>query len=298
MEMSTIKKLIIPGIVLLVAIITIPQCCTMVQPNQVGVVKTMGKIDRTLARGSGINFKAPFVQEVVKLDMSPVTYDLSYSYGNDAAVTKDMQSVGLDATLVYKFKEDAIIDYVTNFTRDSLQNRFKSNTKAAVKAVIGGYTIYDLTSATLEISQKVQATLSSMCEDMPIEIVSVNVSNWDWSQEFDKMIQDTMNATQREKTAKAEVQIAEAQAQKQVAEAKAKLEAEKLLAEAKKVEAVGEAEAMRVKNAAIRADRDIQMLTWNHDEAMKRLEKWNGIEPGSNATELIVTPQYSVLPTK
>ncbi len=295
MKTENVRK-IIPGLVVVLAIlIVLPNCGTTVQPNEVAVIKTMGKITKQLARGSGFSFKIPFMQTVTKLDMSPVNYEMHFSIGSDSAVTADMQSVGLDSTLVYRFTEDGIMNYVTNFTKDSLEKRFRSNTNTCVKDIIGKYSIYDLTSSTIEISAKVQENLTAKCADMPIEIVSVNISNWDWSQEFDRMIQDTMNATQKEKTAKANVAIAEAEAQKQVAEAKAKLEAEKLNAEAMKVKADAEAYEMRTKNAAIQATLATQRETWGHEEKMKYYEKWDGHLEGASASNFIVTPNYSGL---
>lgn len=295
MNQNSFKK-IVPLITAgILAVIILPNCCTTVQPNEVAIVKTMGKITKQLERGSGFNFKIPFVQSVTKLDMSPVNYEMHFSIGSDSAITADMQSVGLDATLVYRFAENGIMNYVTNFTRSSLEKRFHSNTNTCVKDIIGKYSIYDLTSSTIEISAKVQENLVNKCSDMPIEIVSVNISNWDWSSEFDRMIQDTMNATQKEKTAKAEVAIAEATAQKQVAEAKAELEAEKLKAEAKKVKADADAYEMKTKNAAIQATLQTQRETWEHEEKMKYYEKWDGHLEGASAQQFIVTPNYSGL---
>lgn len=287
-----VKRIVTIALVAFIALITIPQTCTTIHPNEVGVVKTMGKISHTLERGSGLNFKAPFVQKVTKLDMSPVTYETTVEWnGKDAALTLDKQSIGYTIAIVYRFRDDAIIDYVTNFTESSLKRQFNSNAATCLKANIGQYKIDELTSNQLSIADQTKATLISKCSNIPIDIVSVNVSNWDWSPEFDKMIQDTMNATQKEKTAKAQVEIEKANAQVEVAKAQAHLEAERANAEAEVVKAQGEAEAMKVKNAAIRADKDIQTLTWKHEEEMLRLQKWNGKEPGSDAN--VITPNYS-----
>ncbi len=284
--------------IIIALIIVVLNCFSVVSPNEVGVIKTLGKITGTVPRGNGITFKAPFIQSITKLNLAPQKEDFTFTVGQDGAISKDMQTVGVNCSIFYIYNENGAVDYVTNYTENSLNNFFRSNTKTALKTVIGKYSIYDLTGATNEISAEIKNLLSEKCSKMPITISDVNVSNWDWSEDFDKQIKETMNRTQQEKTAKADVAIAEAQAQKQVAEAKAKLEAEKLNAEAVKVAAEADAEAMRTKNAAIQATLSIQRESWEHEETMKRLEKWNGIEPGSNATELIVTPQYSVLPSK
>lgn len=94
-----------------------------------------------------------------------------------------------------------------------------------------------------------------------------------------------------EKTAKADVAIAEASAQKQVKEAEAKKQAALLTAEANLEVTKKNAEAQKVK-----ADADYYEKTkisqalvtnekqWRHDEAMLFLQKWNGKMPGADAT--------------
>lgn len=294
MNKKTLVSLICAGLAGIILLIVLPQSCTVVHPNEVGIVKTMGRISHQLDRGSGLNFKAPFVQSVTKLSMSPQVYETTIDYKDDAAsVTSDTQSVGYTINIVYRYAESGIEDYVTNFTKESLERQFKSNVATSINATVGKYTIYDLYGNLLEISEKTKENLVPLCKRLPIEIESVNVKSWNWSSEFDKRINETVEAIQKEKTAKANVEIERAAAQVEVAKAEASLQAEKLNAEAKKVKADAEAYEMKTKNAAIRADRDIQTLTWEHEEKMKFYEKWNGIEPGANAQ--IITPNYSGL---
>ena len=122
-------------------------------------------------------------------------------------------------------------------------------------------------------------------------------------------IKETMIKTQKEKTAKADVEIEKANNEKKVVAARAQLQADsatylnalnkaqneleiaKKKAAAVVVAAEAEAKAMIAKNKAIAANYAIQQSAWRHEETMARLEKWNGKFPGAEANT--ITPNFS-----
>ena len=57
--------------------------------------------------------------------------------------------------------------------------------------------------------------------DYPIDISQTTITNWDWSDDFDKQIKETANRAQEVKKAEQDLKLAEQQAQKQVKEASA-----------------------------------------------------------------------------
>ena len=282
---------------------------TNVEPNEVAVVKTLGKISGTIPRGNGVTFKIPFVQSVTTIELSPQKDDFTYSVGDDGAITKDMQTVGVSMSIIYAFNEDEAENFVRNYTKSSLESFFKSNMKATLKVVIGKYSIYDLTKETDKISDELKKMMEAKCSKMPITIQDVNISNWDWTDDFDNQIKETMIKTQKEKTAKADVEIEKAINEKKVVTARAQLQADsatyrnalnkaeneleiaKRNAQATIVEAEAEAKAMIAKNKAIAANYAIQQSAWKHEETMARLEKWNGKFPGAEANT--ITPNFS-----
>lgn len=282
---------------------------TCVEPNEVAVVKTAGKISGIIPRGNGYTFKVPFIQSVTTIKLSPQKEDFTYEVGDDGAITKDMQTVGVSTSIIYTFNEDEAENFVRNYTKSSLDNFFKSNMKTSLKVVIGKYSIYDLTKETDKISEEVKKLMEKKCDKMPIVIQDVNISNWDWTTDFDNQIKETMIKTQKEKTAKADVEIERAINEKKVVAAQAQLQADSATyrnalnkaeneleiarknAEAIVVAAKAEAEAMTAKNKAIAANYAIQQSAWKHEETMARLEKWNGKMPGADANT--ITPNFS-----
>ena len=64
---------------------------------------------------------------------------ITYDVGDDGAITKDMQTVGVSTSIIYTFNEDEAENFVRNYTKSSLDNFFKSNMKTSLKVVIGKY---------------------------------------------------------------------------------------------------------------------------------------------------------------
>ena len=306
-------KIILTVVLLIVALFFIFGVFTIVEPTEVAVVKRIGTINRTLERGSGVNMKWPFIESVTTIDLTPQQLEMTFSVDDDGAISKDLQTIGMSSVVIYTFKENDVINFVSNYTYSSLEKMLRTNMKSTLKEIIGKYSIYDLTSATEMISKEVWAAMNQKCMHMPLIITQLNVNNWDWSDAFDRQIAETMARTQQEKTAKADVAVAQAQAQKQIAEARAKFTADSInAATAKQVaitKSLGEleaaknnAEAKRIaadaqayENMKIAQNMEMMRKQWAHEEEMARLEKWNGIEPGSSATQYIVTPNYSAL---
>ncbi len=290
---SVLKKGLIAVVVIVALIVVGCGSFTVVEPNETAVVKNMGKIDRVIPRNSGVSGKLPFIESVISVPLTPQQLNMAFTVGDDGAITKDMQTIGMQVAIVYNFKSDeaSVRNYVENYTASSLEKLFQTNVKSTIKEVIGKYSIYELTANTDQISKQVWNEMNVKCMKLPLEIAQLNVNNWDWSQEFDKQIQETMKRTQMEKTAKADVAIAEASAQKQVKEAEAEKQAAMLRAQADLEVTKMEAEAAKVK-----ADADLYTKTkisqalvtnekqWKHDETMLFLEKWNGKVPGADAT--------------
>lgn len=300
-------------IILIAAIVAILSLAlgsfTCVEPTEVGVVKTAGSISGTIPRGNGYTLKIPFIQSITTIPLDPQKDDFTYEVGDDGAITKDMQTVGVSTSIIYVFNEDDAENFVRNYTRSSMESFFKSNMKTSLKVVIGKYSIYDLTKETDKIAEEVKKLMEKKCAKFPITIQDVNISNWDWTSDFDNQIKETMIKTQKEKTAKADVEIEKANNEKKVVASRAQLQADsatylnalnkaqneleiaKKKAEALIVAAEAEAKAITAKNKAIAANYAIQQSAWKHEETMARLEKWNGKMPGADANT--ITPNFS-----
>lgn len=295
MDFKKLKKFIPLFVVAFLALITIPNCCSIVQPNQRGVEVKLGVMKNGTLM-PGMHWHAPFIATIKKFNLEPKTYEVTFLVGTDGAVTKDMQTVGATVAVRYNYDEARIADIITKYQGNQIiESAMKDNVKASLKETVGKYSIYDLVTEQNSITKQVADAMLERMKDYPIAISQTTITNYDWEDSFNQRIQETAAATQEVKKAAQELELAQTRAQKQVVDAQAQLDAQRLTAESERIKAETEAYTMKTKNNAIAATLATQRETWDHDEKMAFYNKWDGKQPGANASEYIVTPQYSAL---
>ena len=284
MSKKLLKTLIIAGSALVVLLILCTNSCTVVKQRERGVTYTFGQVRGEVVQ-PGLKFHAPFVTQIKRYSIVPKTFETKFTYGSDAAVTKDMQSVGCDLTVVYKYNEDGIMKVAMQYGDSIIEDNIKRLLTSSVKSIIGRYSIYDLTSNQTVISDEAKNEISQQVakSDYPITIDNVIISNWDWSPEFDKKIQDRMNATEAALKAEQDLKLTETNAQKIVKEAEAKKKAAEQDAEAAVAKAKGEAEAKKVEadalayyNAKVAQNYQVEIKLKELEIQKIEAEKWDG----------------------
>lgn len=214
----------------------------------------MGKAGDTVLN-PGIQIKAPFFQTVRKYDLSPKALNMTFSMGQDAAVTSDMQSVACELVAYWTYDETRILDIVNGYADATIKSLVRDNTLGAIKEVIGKYSIYDIVEKQEEVTEKVRTSLIDRLANYPVVISSLTINNWDWSAEFDAQIANTMAMAQQVKVAQQELEVTKQQSQKQVAEAtaakeKAEIEAQMRVVVAEQEALAREKQAQGQANAA------------------------------------------------
>lgn len=257
--------------------------CSVVRQRERGVKYVMGKVVGNVIQ-PGVVFHVPFFSSIKRYSISPKTYEASFPVSNGGAITRDMQTVGTSVTVKYAYDESRIMDIATRYGDSVVESAMKSNIIASVKEVVGTYSIYELVEKQSEVTDKVARSILLRMHDYPITISQTTITNWDWSDDFDKQIKETANRTQQVKQAEQEANIAAANAQKLVREAEARKQAIQLDAEAQFIKAENEAKAKQVEadgiayyNAKVAQNMIVQQQQWKHEEQMKYYEKWNGV---------------------
>ena len=278
-----IVKWVVIGLIGLFVVITCINSCSVVQQRERGVLYQFGVAKQVVE--PGLTFKAPYIQKVKKYSIAPRTFEVTFPVGSQGAITKDMQTVGTTVNVKYAFNESKIMDVATRYGDSVVESAMKSNIMASVKEVVGTYSIYELVERQPEVTSKVASAILSRMADYPILISQTTITNWDWSDDFDKQIKETANRAQAVKIAEQEANIAEAQAQKKVKEAEANRQAAELDAQAEIAKAHGEAEAKKIKADAdayeakqIAANQQAYQKQWDYEIQMERAKRWNGKE--------------------
>ena len=278
-----IVKWVVIGLIGLFALITCINSCSVVQQRERGVLYQFGVAKQVVE--PGLTFKAPYIQKVKKYSIAPRTFEVTFPVGTQGAITRDMQTVGTTVNVKYAFDESKIMDVATRYGDSVVESAMKSNIIASVKEVVGTYSIYELVEKQPEVTSKVATAILSRMADYPILISQTTITNWDWSDDFDRQIKETANRAQAVKIAEQEANIAEAQAQKKVKEAEANRQAAELDAQAEIAKAHGEAEAKKIKADAdayeakqIAANQQAYQKQWDYEIQMERAKRWNGKE--------------------
>lgn len=283
MEKKGVKNLIMGCAVLVIALVVCLNSCTVVSPNERGVRVTLGQVEGDVIQ-PGMKFHAPFITRIRKFRLEPKTYEVSFSCGNDGAITKDMQTVGSTVAVRYIYDEKRIMDIVTRYQNDAvIQGAMRDNVKASLKETVGQYSIYDLVEKQNEVTGKVAEAMLVRMADYPIDISQTTITNWDWSDDFDKQIKETANRAQEVKKAEQDLKLAEQQAQKQVKEAEAKKAAIEQEAEAALIKAQKEAEAKKVEadalayyNNKVAQNYQVEIKLKELEIELEKAKRWDG----------------------
>lgn len=259
----------------------------IIEPDERGVSVTLGEISCDEPLEPGIVTHLPFVTKIESFSVVPMTYEVTFSVGDDGAITKDMQTVGSTVVVRYNYDEKRIIEIVKKYRKSSIiEDAMRDCIKASLKEITGKYSIYDLIANQQDItSQLSNVVLRRMQDNYPILINSTTITNFNWADDFDRMIKETANRTQQVKQAEQEANVAAAQAQKMVREAEAERQAAEERAKALVAEAKGDAEAKKIKADAqayeakkIMENMNAMRAQWEYNVNLERAKRWDGKE--------------------
>lgn len=284
------KKAIVSIVIALLVLVVGVNSCSVIDPNERGIDVKLGQMQDTVIQ-PGLHWKAPFITSTRKFKLEPKVYEVTFSVGNDGAITKDMQTVGATVAVRYVYDESRLKDIVTSYANGSIiESAMKDNVKASLKETTGKYSIYELVAEQNTITEEVAKAMLNRMSNYPISINQTTITNWDWSDDFDRQIKETANRTQQVKQAEQEANIAAAQAQKLVKEAEAKKQAAELDAQAAVARAQGEADAKKIsadaqayENQKIAQNLAVMKAQWDYEVAKIRAEKFNGVEVSSQS---------------
>lgn len=219
---------LILALVCCLSFIVVPFSFHTVNSGELAVVRNLGKITGT--RDAGTNFDLWFTTSYHKYDTKVQNVEIT-----TAAYSSDAQTMDVAMTLQYQIMPDKVTNIATQYgTLEVLQGRIQSIVIEKTKAVLSSHKAMDIIATRASISPEVEAAVkAAVDEDYFVSITAVVLTNIDFSDSFEKAVEDKMVAEQAKlkadydnetKIAKAE---ADAKALKIAAEAEA--EANKLL---------------------------------------------------------------------
>ena len=234
--------------VLLIAIIA-TECIVIVEAGHTGVVVTLGRVNDNVMQ-EGLHFKAPFVQQVVKINNRIVKLEV-----DTEAFSKDLQTVSTTLAINYRVDTNMSYSIYKNIGASYEEVLVVPAVNEVLKAITAKYTAEESVTNRSLISDGLIKGLNEKLNSDGLYITDVNIINFDFSEAFITAIEEKQVAQQ---------QLLKAETEKQTAITNAEAEAE-----AVRIKAEAQAEANKILNSS---------LTQEVIDYFK-IEKWNGELP-------------------
>lgn len=243
------KKIIIPVVAVLAVLIVALNSFVVVEAGHTGVVVTLGAVNEGVLQ-EGMHLKAPFVQDVVKIDNRIRKLEVTTE-----AFSKDLQSV--DTVLAINYRVDTSKSYsiYKNIGADYENVLVVPAVNEVLKAITATYTAEESVTNRALISEGLIVGLNEKLNDIGLYVTDVNIIDFDFSDAF-------INAIEEKQVAQQQLLKAETEKQTKITNAQA------------------DAEAVKIKaNAEAEANETISKSLTNQVIENKKIEKWNGELP-------------------
>ena len=227
---SNIVQGIIASILALISLsvlIIVPGSIHQVNAGEVAVVKIWG--DAREVRSAGIYFDGWLSHKYEIYDCKVQQIPISTS-----AYSNDSQPMDIELYVQYQIQQENAMKIATNYGGlDMLEGRIQTVSIERMKAVLSKYAAKELIKTRNTISPEVeQLVKEAITTDYFVNITTVVLTNIDFSDAFEKSVEDTMIAEQEKLKAKYENEKAEEKAKTDLEIATKEAEAQKLLADA------------------------------------------------------------------
>lgn len=244
-----VKKIIIPVVIIIVALVVALNSFVVVDAGHTGVVVTLGSVNEGVLQ-EGIHAKIPFVQSIVKIDNRIQKLEV-----NTEAFSKDLQSVNTVLAINYRVDTAKSYSIYKNIGANYEEVLVVPAVNEVLKAITATYTAEESVTNRALISDGLVEGLNDKLNNIGLYVTDVNIIDFDFSEAFITAIEEKQVAQQ---------QLLKAETEKQTAITNAEAKAESV-----KIKAEGEAAANKKISDSL-TDKIIEN---------KKLEKWNGELP-------------------
>ena len=156
-------------IIIVLAIILLPQCLRILREYELGVIFRLGKLHHRGAKGPGLIVLIPVVDRMVKMDLRVVTIDVA----KQEVMTRDNVPVTVDAVVYFRVVDPvAAVVKVENFWKATMLIA-----QTTLRSVLGGADMDDLLSHREKINQTLQEIIDRQTDPWGIKVTAVEVKD-------------------------------------------------------------------------------------------------------------------------
>ena len=155
--------------------------------RQQGLVLQFGEPKRVI-QTSGLHFKLPIIQNVVRYDVRILEYDLPI----EEVIAVDKKRMLIDSFTRFKIT-DPLEFYKTVGTESSVRNRLNSNVISSLRRVVGRVTLEELLSEERSnIMENIKVEVNNEASRFGIEVVDVRIRRADLPEANSQAIYERM----------------------------------------------------------------------------------------------------------
>ena len=196
----------------------------------------------------GLHFKLPFFEKAFKFEVRTRLFQDVAS-----AASKDLQIVSTEVALNYHLNKDKVNDLFKNIGPEYEVRIIDPSIQEIVKATTAKHIAEELITKRPIVKEEIKANLKDRLAGYYITLDDLSITNFDFSDEFNKAIESKVTAEQNALREQNNLKVVEFQAQQKIVQAK------------------GEAEAIRIVNEELlKSPKYIDYLT---------IQKWDGKMP-------------------
>jgi len=180
-----------------------------------GVLLTFGKAEDRILQ-EGLNFKIPFVQTVALMNVQ-----IQKAESTESTATKDLQEVSTTVAVNFKLTPNAVNSIYRDLRSDYVSRVIKPNIEESLKATTALYTAEELVTRRAVVKSTFDDILEERISLFNIEVVSVSLTDFQFSPSFAAAIEAKVTAEQEALQAKNKLEQIRYEAQQQIIQAEA-----------------------------------------------------------------------------
>lgn len=278
-----VGRIITTSVVGLAAVVSLFASFSTVPVGSTGVVVTLGQT-QSMTLGEGFHIKAPYITHIVSMDNRIQKQEVSA-----AATSKDLQAVSTTIDVNFHLSPGNSNSMYQTIGQNYSEILLAPAIQESVKNVMAQYSAEQLITQRSTVSVSIREELENRMTEYGVIIDEFNITNFQFSAEFDAAIEAKQVAEQNKLKAQTEKEqkIIEAEAAAREREVAAEAEANATLAKAN-----AEAEAIRVKaEAEAEANQKLNQSLTSGILEYQAIQRWNGEYPtvmgGENTLTMI-----------
>jgi regulator of protease activity HflC (stomatin/prohibitin superfamily) len=233
-------------------------CCVIwggvvqVNEGERGVVLRNGAATGVV-RPPGLALVMPFVDSIESMSVMTEAAKVEAS-----GASKDLQVVHAEITVNYAMLPERAVEVYTSLRHDAVARVIRPAIEEAVKAGTAEFKAEDLIQHREAVKSRIETILRQRLDAKGFTLDAVSITDFDFSDTFNRSIEDKVTATQQALKAENDLVRVRAEAQQSVARAEA------------------EAQALKAQREAVTPE----LIQLRRTEALlKAIEKWDGRMP-------------------